>query len=177
MGKKTAIVVACAFALSGCNIIEDMIADKVSEKVAEEVIENALENEGGGKADVDLSSGQVNVKTDKGSFSSGGNGEAKVPDSFPDDVTLPKNAKVRMAIDGESGINVTLESEETPDAIASFVKDDAKKNNWVQKSAADIGHAQLLVLEKDGRTLSVTVGSDKQGKSTMIMYNMQKAKK
>lgn len=175
-----------ALSVAGCDLVGDLIAEKVSEKVtekvAEEVIENALEGEGeNGKAEVDLSSGKVEVKTDKGKMTYGAGEDVEIPKSFPSDVVLPDQIKVKMAIEAENTFNVMAESTTEPGPLAEKMMKDAESNGWKKKSDMNMGHARILAYEKDKRTLAISIANNKEKKpdnpTTVLNINIQTKKK
>jgi outer membrane murein-binding lipoprotein Lpp len=57
-----AVVAVSSFVLAGCQSIEDQIAGQIGEKIAETAVEQAT----GGKAKIDVSGGNVSIKTAEG---------------------------------------------------------------------------------------------------------------
>lgn len=180
MKKQIIISTLFVFGLTGCNFVEDIIADKIAEKVteevAEEVIETAIENESGGKAEVDASSGHVTVKTDKGTVSISGGEEAQLPDNFPKDVALPKNAIVKMAMEQPEGMTVTLQVDDPPNDLAASLAKESETNGWKQKSKMDMGAAKIMIYEKEGRTLNISIASDKKSNAQTVLLGIRNKK-
>ena len=181
-----AVSTAWAMFLSGCDFIGDIIADKVqekvTEKVAEEVIENALEKDGkSGDAEVDLSSGKVEVKTDKGKLSYGAGKNVEIPKNFPTDVTIPKNITVKMAIESEGNFNIMGESDAESGALSDQEIKDAESNGWKKKTDMNMGNARIMAFEKENRKLTITVANSTSKKAdaptTILNLNVQSEKK
>ena len=165
MDSKGIVVLALGFALAGC----DFVIEKVTELAAEKAAEHALEKEGGENVDVDLSSGSLEIKTKKGSFSTGGGRTAKLPENFPKDVKLPAGKLVMSAASGLDA-TVAVESNESPDAVVEQVKQNAKSDGWELKSTFDSRGHSVMIFGKQGRALSVSVGAKDRSKLTMAVF-------
>ncbi len=171
---------------AGCDLVGDFISgkvsEKVSEKVAEEVIESALEGEGkNGNAEVDLSSGKVEVKTDKGKMTYGAGEDVKIPESFPSDVIIPDNIKVKMALEAENNFSVMAESSIEPGPLAERMIKDAESNGWKKKSDMNMGNARIMAYEKDSRNLAISIAGNREKQpenpTTILNINVQSEKK
>lgn len=135
------IVSVTALLLPGC-----------SKKVEEKVIEKALEQQTGGQADVDLTDGQVNIKTKDGTASLTSGKNAKIPDDFPSDIYLYKGAGVKMAVQVPQGHSVVLTSKDAIQKVVDTYKKEMKANGWEQKAAMDMGAQTMLSFTKKERS-------------------------
>ena len=188
MTKSIVYIIIATFVLSavtGCDFIGDIIADKVSEKVteevAEQVIEKAIEDERGGEAEVDLSSGKVNIKGKDGTVALG-NGTIEIPKDFPADVVIPPNVTFRMAMSEDGNHSLGGITNDSIQTLSAQVSKDAKANGWIQKKKMDIGQMQIIHYEKDGRSLIFKMGSSNNKRNveksaeTFISIAVQKSK-
>lgn len=92
-------LIALGLVGSGCG----KVAEKATEKLAEKACE---EGQSGENCDVDISEDGVNVNTDDGSISAGGNTD--YPEGYPDYLKL-NGAKPMSAVSaGDGSLNVTL---------------------------------------------------------------------
>jgi hypothetical protein len=159
---------------------------KASETAAEKMIEAQIAKEGG-KAQVDLSGGAVNITTTdaSGKTSQMEMGAAKVSEAdigvpfYPG--TQPKEgATTRVSTPDGSMVTVTLHSDDAPDKVASFYRDRLKAQSQGKQftdTAADTSHMLTLADDKANHYTQVTVAKgESQGSDIQIMAHRGTAK-
>ena len=139
-----AVVLAVAVLTSACG------GDSASENAAEKLAERTLEDASGGDVDVDVDGDQVTIESSEGTITAG---TGEVPESFPDDITLPEGT-ILSAIDAPSGSVVTLEVD---DALAAF--DDAVADlegaGWTREQLTEAGETRVAMFSKDSEQAMV----------------------
>lgn len=141
---------------------------KASEKTAEKMAEAAIQAQGGGDAKVDLSEGKYSVQTKDGTFEVAAGGGAKLPDGFPADIHVVKNAKVLMSAATGDGFMVNLESAESMDTLDAAYTKEMKAQGWTVEATMNLGEQRSLVFKKGSRQTSVTLGKGPQGTQVII---------
>lgn len=186
-GLTVPVLVAIVLVLGGCG---QRMADKIAEKALEETIERAAEDGGDDvDVDVDVSSGKMTVT----STGTGGEGEtvrmefdedsgtittadgtseitmgkgAKMPDDFPKDVPVYKNATIQMAGQeaAQGMMTVSMTCPDAFDKVVNFYEEQASAQGWhEQMSMNQGGTMQMLSYSKDDRILNVTVSQTDEG--------------
>jgi len=131
--------------------------------------ERALERAVGGDADIDYDDGGVTVKTDEGEWSTGG----EMPKDWPADVPVYAGAKVLSSASsnpatGAAGVYVALRSSDAASRVADFYKQELAAKGWTIVGTATVNEGTYLTAKKDGRALSLAVGSDGEGTTISI---------
>ncbi len=143
------IVLISVVAYIGCG-------KKVEEKVAEKIIEQQT----GGKADVDISDESVSIKTKDGEFKMNAGDNAKLPEDFPSDVFVYKNAEVKMTMALPQGSSVSFQTKDSKDKVVAKYKKEMKSKGWSQEMAMDMGEGTSLTYKKGERGVQVMVATD-----------------
>jgi hypothetical protein len=135
---------------------------KVEEKVAEKI----LEAQTGGKADVDISDDKMSIKTKDGEFKMDAGDDVKLPENFPSDVYVYKNAKVKMSIGGPKGNTVSFQTKDPAEKVAEKYKKEMKTKGWSQEMAMEMGEGSSLTFKKGERVAQIMMA--REDESTMI---------
>lgn len=143
------------------------------EKTAEILLEKAIEKESG-KADVKISEGSMSVKTEDGEMIVSGGEGVKIPDGFPKDVHVYKEAKVIVSLLVEGNFQVTLQSKDAPSKIVETYKEKMKADDWVLDTQMAMETGDMLHYKKDERRVMITVAEDDG--NAMISLNVQEKK-
>lgn len=158
MKKKTFLVLVIGLVspllLSGC-----FLTDKITEKFVEEAIETGTN----GDVDMDIDGESITFGSDDGDSTWTAGEGTEIPDGFPNDVYLYKNAEIIMASSHEDEDNATVYSvtymvdEEMSDIADKYVSEQ-EKNGWKQVSKTDMSDIIILSFEKgDDRFISITI--------------------
>lgn len=139
-----------------------------TESVAEKVVEKAIEEEGGGKAHVSLEDGKVAIETKDDSFETATGGEVKVPDGFPQDVYLPKDGNVLVALKSPEGFAVTLQTPAAKEKVVAEYAAEMKAKGWEEKVSMAMGESQMLSYSKDNDARTVTIHVVKEEAATQV---------
>lgn len=166
MSKKILIlmVVSAVFSV-GC-----------AQKVAEKAVERAIEKETGGKAKVNTQEGTMELETKEGKVQIGTN---KLPEGFPDDIPVYKDAKITSSLKAEDGYSLTMNTEgDELQVIADYYKSELEKEGWKSVMAANSGltgqaHVSLQY-EKGARQITITITGD--GKGTAVSMHTSENK-
>ena len=192
----------CAVIIAGCLAIVLMggcggqSADEAAaERVAETMIREAA-RQSGADVDVDISSEGITVRetgpdgervrvefdgesgrivSEDGTAVFTAGAAAEIPEDFPKDVPLYENMTL-MAVQHDPAltvVNLTASSDDSPDAIAEFYKEQTAEHGWTQDAdMSQPGGMHMLIYSKGDRNLQlVLVGKD--GKSH-IQLNAEK---
>ncbi len=97
------LLVLLIISVSGCRAI----GQRSAQKLAETVIERAAASQGE-DVSVDLSSGEIKIKSDEGEIAIGG---ASLPDEWPKEVPVPNNYDImtswKSTVDGKSVFSIS----------------------------------------------------------------------
>ena len=137
------------------------LSQKSSEKAAEQAIENAT------GADVDIDGDKTTIETDEGKITVGSGSE--VPDSFPSDVTVYKDAEVIGSTETEDGVTLTLTTSDSVAAATDFYTKDTKDKGWKISSSSNFESSSLITAEKGDKSLLITISPDKSSGKTSIV--------
>ncbi len=165
-GKFTVVaLLAGVVVVTGCK--------KASEKMTEKAIEKAIARESGGKAKVDVQEGKVTIKSEDGTFEVASGGGAKIPDEFPKDVFLMKDAKVTMAMKAPDGMQVMLSTPRSVQQAGKLYADEMKAQGWQEESSYDMGETIVNSYKKDGRKASIVITKDGTGATVQVMAEVK----
>lgn len=160
------LVVVCLVAAGGCR--------KGSESLAEKLAEKAIEKNGGGKANVDISSGKITVKTKEGEIVATSGGSATLPADFPKDVLILADAKMLATVKVPNGFSVTLESKETAEGIAKKYAAEMKAKGWSEEVSMNTGEGMMLGYSKEKEKRSANIMVAKADKGSQIIITVAK---
>lgn len=125
---------------------------------AEQAMEDRIKEETGQDADVQMDEDGMEVKTDDGTATFGGD----VPADWPSDVPVYEGAKVQYTAstnpaNGRPGNMMVLQSTDASDDVYAFYQQALVDNGWTVESQANAAGANTLVAKKEGRTVSLLV--------------------
>jgi hypothetical protein len=145
------VALAAPLLLAGCG-----------ESLSEKITEKAIEKAGGEDVDIDVDGEEVKIKTKDGdaSFSS----TTELPKDWPDDIELPKGAKIAAAsrIKADGGVLLTVAGIVKDGDVVDVVDHFADQfDGWKEVGSTDIGsdgdEIRNLVYSKGDSTATVTV--------------------
>lgn len=150
---RTVICCCClAVAFGGCG-----------RKTQEMAVEKMIEKQTGGKADVDIAKGRMNIKTEYGEMSVTTGEGAKVPADFPEDVYLYSPGEVQMAMEVPNGHSVSLLTKHEAGKVKEICRKKMIAEGWEQKAAMDLGGQYMLSYAKGERMASLAIVSEERG--------------
>lgn len=138
------------------------------ETATEKAVERAIEKSGGGEAKVSMDDGKVSIKTKDGSFETATGGGMKIPEDFPQDVYLPKDANVIASVKSPEGFALTLQTAEASDQVAAQYAAEMKGQGWEEKMVMNMGEGQMLTYSKDNDARTVNILVAKSESATQI---------
>ncbi|MBD3320025.1 MAG: hypothetical protein GF350_02915 [Chitinivibrionales bacterium] len=153
MVRIICVVLLASVSFYGCG-------KKAEEKGAETMIEKAIENESGGTADVDISEGTMNIKTDDGEMSVTSGKGARIPDAFPDDILIYKGASIEAAMEVPDGFSIQLKTDDGVAKVSELYTSRMKADGWSQEASVDMGQQAMLSFKKDERAAQVVIMPD-----------------
>lgn len=163
------VLTLSAIVATGCASPSDKIAEKSAEKL--------IEKSSGGKANVDLSKRNLEIKTDDGSLSMSADG--KLPKDWPSFLVLPKGAKIIAVTDtnGSDGriVVVSFTVKQTPAEVVDHVGGlvDGWKQSGSVQSSGEMGATSNSVWEQAGEgsdRVSVTSMMDEDGTTAQLAW-------
>lgn len=148
-----------------------MVGQKVGEKVAEGIIEKAT----GGKANIDVDSGNVTVKTNDGSFSTG----TSIPADWPKDAPVYPGATVSYSGSsnpqtGETGFGAVLATKDNAQKVKDYYAKELASQGWTVETTYNANESSVLSATKDTRTFVVTT-SQSDEMTTITLAVSQKS--
>lgn len=135
------------------------LSQRSSEKAAKKAIENTT------GADVDIDGNKTIIETDEGKISIG---SSEVPDSFPSDVTVYKDAEVVGSTEADDGVTLMLTTSDSITKVTDFYTKDIKDNSWIISSSSNFEESSLITAEKGNKSLLITIAPDKSSGKTSI---------
>lgn len=141
----------------------------VTQRVSETMVENAMERATGDKADVKVRDGNMQVKTDDGTFTTG----QTMPKDWPADAPIYPKSEVQYSAsmnkdDGNMSHALVLMSTDAADVVASYYADELKKQGWTISANSQIADSTMIAATKDTRTMSAMIaGSDERTTITL----------
>ena len=157
MKKLNGVILTILLVLVGCG-------KKTEEKIAEKIIEKSI----GGKADVDIAKGTMNIETEDGNMSVQTGKSAKIPDKFPTDIFVFKPSDVLMAMELPKGYTISLKTGKDVAAVTSAYKKSMTDKGWKQKAAMDLDGKSMFFYEKEKRVTHVAI-SHKDGETNIVL--------
>ncbi|GMR07774.1 MAG: hypothetical protein BMS9Abin26_0778 [Gammaproteobacteria bacterium] len=148
MTLQRILVVFLTLWLSGC-----------SDDAEETLVEKQIELATGGKADVDISKGQMTITSDsKGGEVSMSIGEnVTLPEDFPKDVLVYPGSKLESAVQMPEGFSLGLTSKDNRKNIVDAYQDTMQSNGWKVQTTMVIDTQSIMMYEKDNRVTSILV--------------------
>jgi hypothetical protein len=137
--------------------------------VSHKVVENVMERAANGKADIDIKDdGVMEVKTDKGTFSTG----KEMPKEWPEDAPVYPGAKVQYSAttdqDGQSGHAVVLMTSDKADKVSAYYTEQFRTLGWTMTTAAQSAGGTMMVATKDDRGMSVMIAETDAGTTVTL---------
>jgi len=165
--KKVGIILgilALVLVLSGCG-----------KSVSEKAVEKAIEAQSGGKANVDINSGNVKVETEEGMMESGT--DVKLPSDFPSDVfVIDGEIKAAISDQASGGFTISIETEKTVEEVNALYKEKLESEGWKITATMNFSGMTSTTGEKDDRTVSVAIskaGSDTKTNAVVSAIKQQ----
>ena len=161
-----ALVLAGVVLAGGCR--------RAAKSMSERMMERAIERESGGKAHVDISrdGNKVTFKTDKGEVVTAGGEGVAVPADFPKDVPVYKGAKVLAVVNSPDASSLSLEVNDSMQAISQKFASEMKAQGWEDASSMSTGDGMVLTYKKEQRTASIAIA--KSGDISHVTIIVQK---
>lgn len=153
--------------LLGISVLVTGCGKSASEKAAEKSLEASM----GANADVNIQGGDVDIKTDDGVWSAGEN--ISLPESWPDDVYVTEG-NILAATSNNLGNSLTIVSEKSVADLKKEYQEKISENGWEINMSFDTDGNVLYGAEKDDRSLSVTISTDEEGQTTVMIIESQK---
>jgi hypothetical protein len=165
---KKIIAIAIMMSLAAFFLLPAGGCSKVAESITEEAIESAIE-EGieseGGQAEVDISGGEVTVKTDEGETSWGLSTD--LPENFPGTVPLYSNMTPKSTMtwqeDGKDYFIIDFETPDDGEGIYNWYLDKFPAEGWNvefdSKTEATAGNASYYIQASDDSYLVAVIVS------------------
>ena len=96
-------------------------------------------------------------------------GSGKLPDNYPKDVPVYKDAKVMVSqsVSEKNGRNLVLETNDSLDKVVDFYKKGLESNGWKTENTLAMGQMTMLTATKENRQVSVQVTDGDNKRSVM----------
>ncbi|MFZ4633890.1 MAG: hypothetical protein ACOYNO_06755 [Saprospiraceae bacterium] len=133
---------------------------QTAEKAQEQAIESAIENQSGGKADVDINEGNINIESDEGSFSMK-TGANTWPAEIPSIVTQPAGGVISgvMSAETDEGNTWSVQYSGIADGELDRYRGDLKTQGF-KTSIMKSDDGGVVTGEKDNLTVALTLGGE-----------------
>lgn len=158
------LAVFILFSAGGCKV-----GQKIAEKVTEEAIEENIESEGG-EAEVDITEGEVSVKTDESEMTVGEG--AELPEGFPKVVPVYPDMEIssswKSVENGKENFSVSGTTSDSGDEVFSWYK--SQLGGWEiegEFTSESGGESTSTISANDG-TYSVVVVIMESDEGTVV---------
>lgn len=158
------LAVFILFSAGGCKV-----GQKIAEKVTEEAIEENIESEGG-EAEVDITEGEVSVKTDESEMTVGGG--AELPEGFPKVVPVYPDMEIssswKSVENGKENFSVSGTTSDSGDEVFNWYK--SQLGGWEiegEFTSESGGESTSTISANDG-TYSVVVVIMESDEGTVV---------
>lgn len=136
------------------------IMEMASKKIGETMVENMMEKATGGKADVDVEGGNMKIKTDEGTLTTG----QTMPKDWPTDAPVYPKAEVQYSASvsptgGKTGQALVLMSTDTQQQVSEFYAAELSKQGWTISANAQAAGSTVITATKDTRTFSAMIAA------------------
>jgi len=158
------------FFLSALLLVVSLTISGCGKTVGEQVAEKSLEASVGGEADVDIKDDKVTIETEEGVWQAGE--DITLPSDWPDDIHVAEG-KIAASSVNDLGHSLTLLSDKSVADLKKEYQDQLADDGWEINMSFDMDNNVLLGAEKDGRTLSVSLGID-DGKTAIVIVEGKK---
>lgn len=152
-------------------MLVSFVASGCGKTVGEKAAEKSLEQATGGKANVDISDDKVSVETEAGSWQAGEN--ISLPSDWPDDIHVA-DGKVTASSVNDFGHSLTVMSDKSPSDLKKEYQEKLEEDSWDITMTMDMGGNVLLGAEKDERSLSISIGTEDDGKTSLVIVEGKK---
>ncbi|PLX25641.1 hypothetical protein C0580_02010 [Candidatus Parcubacteria bacterium] len=152
--------------LLGVSVLTTGCGKSANEKAAEKSLEASM----GANADVNIEGDNVNIKTDDGTWSAGEN--ISLPEGWPEDVYVTEG-NILAAASNSLGNSLTIVSEKSVAELKKEYQEKVSENGWEINMSFDTEGNVLYGAEKDDRSLSVTISTDDEGQTTVMIIESQ----
>ena len=166
------LVAFLLFSAGGCSKVGQRVAESISEGAIEEAIEKSIESEGG-QAEVDISEGEVTVKTEEGETSWGTGTE--MPDDFPKVVPVYPDMEPTSSMSGKSEgkdfFFVSFESKDPGEKIYNWYGKELSSGGWTidfESSSASDGGKFYQISGSNGTYLTYVAITEESGGVTSV---------
>jgi hypothetical protein len=141
-------------------------------KSAEEsMTEAAIAAASGHEVEVEREGDQVTFKTEEGEMKVSSGEALPLPESFPNDVYLPKRYRVRSVLDVAGTQVISLSTEGEAMALFTEVRESMQSQGWKQTmSMQHDDHNGMLAFEKDKRNAVLSING---GDSDEVQIGVQ----
>ena len=125
------------------------LVERITEGAIEKAIEEGIEKESGGEVDLDISEGEISIKTDEGEMTFGES--AELPDGFPGIVPVYPDMNIitawKATEEGKENFSISATTSDPGEKIYNWYK--AEMSDWEIESefSSDMG--------EDGITFSI----------------------
>lgn len=161
-GKVIASTIIGLIVLGGGGVF---VWNKIQKKSIEVQIENGLEQTYGGKADVKIGNnpGDIQIKTDRGSFSSGGYAAGSMPAGWPSEIPQYPNSKINTSLNnsenGSMSLIVALTTRDSPQQVIEYYKPILTSNGWTNIKTESFSRIFVVSGEKYGNLMGINASS------------------
>jgi hypothetical protein len=148
-----AIVLGLSITLSGC-------LKSPAEKVSEKIIEKNIEAQTGGKVDIDSDEGKMSFTDENGTTNISTGSDVDLPDGFPKEFIIAKDAKITAASNIGGLQSVVYESDEDKKELNDALITKLTKDGWKKTLEMDADISLMVNFEKGGKRASFMIGDN-----------------
>jgi hypothetical protein len=131
-------------------------------KLAEKAIEESIKQSSQAVVDVEIKDEgeEISIETEEGKITTG---SQELPDNFPEDIPIYKDATIMSTAASGNGSVVVLKATDSLKEATSFYSEELEKNGWTIESTTEIANATIYTIEKGDLFGGVIINGSDEG--------------
>lgn len=174
-GAKQTNTLKIVLIVVGALVLMGIVGTILTGLLANRFVEGGLSALTGGKAKVDSKNGSVTITDDKKKSTL--STSQKLPDGFPSDVPVYQPSTIRFSASlAKNSYNVTLSTNDSPDAVKAYYTKQLKNEGWQEKANSSItfGAITTTTYTKESKEVTVVVtGNSDASRSTAVSLSVR----
>ena len=158
-------VITVALTLAGCT------NKTIGQAVGEKMMEKTIEAQTGAKVNINSTGENVTIKTQEGQTQYSAGGSAKLPNNFPQELIVSRDAKIIVSSTTTSGSSVTYITNDDTGQVSEKYINGLTGAGWKNEMETNTGQGVILNFSKENMGVVVVAGDndskDQSGKTTV----------
>ena len=142
---------------------------EAKQKATEKMLESLIERKTGEKVKVDVSKERINITGEKGEVTFTRDGGGELPEGFPEDVHIYKDATIVMSATHLTTFSLVLRTKDSFDKVANTYRKEMTSQGWEENAVDNTTGTSMLQYIKDKRSVTVRRVDDKEKKTQVLL--------